>query len=97
MILETRLGPKTLLLIDCESTSAIDKGEGGGDNADPDQVLTSARQVIQSIASELTGSLDLNSIQAVEVEFSVKISGSAAVVIGQRPGDGQFHVRLKMG
>lgn len=95
MILEARIDQKLGLLIDCESSSAIDKSEGGG-QADPDKVLYNVRTLVQTVASEMAAGLQLTPAQAVNVEFAVRINANGTVVVAQRPTDGQFRVTLKV-
>jgi hypothetical protein len=95
MILEARIDPKLSLLIDCETSAAIDKSEGGG-QADPDKVLDNLRALVQTVASELAAGLQLTAAQGVNVDFAVRINANGTVVVAQRPTDGQFRVTLKV-
>ena len=95
MILEANLPSKVLLLIDCENSSAITKSESG-ELEDPDKVLEYVRTVVESVATELGGNLALTPATSVTVEFAVRVNNGGAVVVAQRPEDGQFRVTLKL-
>ncbi len=96
MILESRIDPKVLLLIDCESSAGIDKSEGGGAHNDPDKVLENVRSVVQSISSELAAGLSLTPAQSVQIAFAVRVNGNGSVVVAQNLDGGQFQVTLKV-
>ncbi len=95
MIIESRINPTTLLLIDCESSGAIEKGEGDGE-ANPDRAIHNLRTTLSIVAAELSNGLNLPSDKSVEVEFAVKVAQSGLVAIGQRPEEGQFRVRIRI-
>jgi hypothetical protein len=95
MLLESILPSKMTLVIDCENTSAITKSESG-EQGDPDRVLENVRAIVLNIASELAEGLSLSPVKAVEVDFGLKISSAGQVMVGQRPEDGQFRIRLKL-
>lgn len=95
MIIESRVNAKTVLLIDCESSGAIEKGEGGGES-DPDRVIHNLRLTLSTVANELSAGLDVPPNRSIEVEFAVKVAQTGVVAIGQRPEEGQFRARIRI-
>ena len=94
MILEARIDPKNVLLIDCEVSDAIGKHDGG--SSDPNEVVDNIRSLIQVLASEMAAGLELTPAQGVQVNFAVRVNHDGSVVLARRPDDGQIHVSLKL-
>ncbi|MBL8615250.1 MAG: hypothetical protein JNM72_06555 [Deltaproteobacteria bacterium] len=101
MLLETRIGGKVPLFVDCETVGGFDKGGGAG-GFDPDEVVENvvktASGLAQALAASATGAAEARPVPAaIELEFGLRVDSNAMISVAQNPSQGQFKVRVRWG
>lgn len=92
MLIESRIRPDVIVLIDCESVGGVDKSSIKVDT-DPDRVFQNAERVIKMVADHLADAMD-QAHADIDIEFAVRVNSAAVVFVAQRPEEGQFRVRM---
>lgn len=97
MLIESRLDG-SVLYIDAEASSGIDKSSISGD-FDHDQILENVVGLIGRVSQKLaeaaaTASVAMLVPSSVEVNFGVRVDGNSIVSIARVTKDAQFQVRV---
>lgn len=96
MILESHIGEKTILQIECESDTGIHKGGTGARLGHPDRVLDAMNEVVRVLHNELLMKIQELGVREAEVEFGLHVDMSGNVTVGLHPADAQVRVRLRL-
>jgi hypothetical protein len=98
MLVESRLGPKTVVYVDCEAVGGVNKEDMTTD-FHPDDILDHVVRLGAGVASRLaTAAEDSASAmpppRQVEIAFGVRVDSNATVAIARTPDEGQFRVKV---
>jgi hypothetical protein len=99
VLLESHLKDNSIVVFDCESVAAIDKG-GLTVRGHPDKVLPSMVDAIKGIAKEIGDAVAIETLPApstMEVRFGLKVDSNGIVSVARNDQDGQVHVLLRFG
>ena len=95
MILESHIGDKHVLPIDCESDSGLNKG-GNARSAHPDKVVENMGVIIGLLHAELSRAAAAAGVTDGEIEFGIRVDMGANVSIAKVPSEGQLRVKLRL-
>lgn len=95
MIIESHIGEKALLQIECASDSGINKG-GSAKSAHPDRIVENMLKLVNIVHDELLDKIREAGVTGAEVEFGLRVDAGANVVLSMTPGEGQFKIRMSV-
>lgn len=99
MLLESNLNDRSIIIFDCESVNAIDKGAITV-RGHPDKILPGMVETIKSVAKELGEAINTESLPApstMEVRFGFKVDSNAIVSVARSENDAQVLITLRFG
>lgn len=94
MLLESKVDGK-VLLVDCEASGGINKGDVEGD-FDPNRVMASTVELVRLVAGSLAPIIVAPGVGDAEICFGVKVNTAGIVYIATAPQAGQIQVTLKL-
>lgn len=98
MLLESNLKDNTVVVFDCESVGAIDKG-GLTVKGHPDKILPAMVTTIRGIAEEISQAAVMETLPSpgLEVRFALRVDSNGIVSVSRNESDGQVQVVLRFG